>query len=302
MHHNQAMTHPDTFYKYASSNTALIILKNSCLRWSSPLLFNDPAEFQRMPRFEPTITEASKEFPHILIKIATGKIEFDELTLSQNARLLLHCVKALLEQKISEKKIISVLASKNENPDTHITSGLRAFFGEGFLSTSRVICLTTNHSNDAMWANYADGHKGCALGFKHIPECGTAFLEAKKVEYSEHPPVVGNGLDFLLHGDTKALRRSTINAVCYTKKSDWSYEQEWRAITWRPEEDAQFGDYKFYPDELESVTLGSKILRSDESAVKQLLKETYPHCNLYRLTTEKGETIRTLINQGKSDI
>src|SRR5690606_34879921 len=149
----------------------------------SPLLFNDPAEFQRMPRFEPTIAEASNEFPGTLINIASGKIKFDESTLSPSANLLLQCVKILLAQKTPEAKIASALTSRYEAPDTHVISGLRGFFGENFLSTARVMCLTTNHSNDAMWANYADGHKGCILGFKHIPRLSTPFLEAKNVMY-----------------------------------------------------------------------------------------------------------------------
>jgi len=301
MHHNDLMTNPEIFYKYTSSSTALIILKNSRLRWSSPLLFNDPAEFQRMPRFEPTIAEASKELPETLLKIATNKIKFDESTLSPSAKLLLQCVRVLIEQKTSDAKIISALTSRNENPDNHVASGLRSFFGETFLSTARVICLTTNHSNDAMWANYAEGHKGCVLGFRHIPALSTPFLGAKKVRYSESPPVVGKGLDFLLHGDTRQLRESTINAVCYTKKSDWAYEQEWRAITWRPKEDSQFGDYKFHPNELESITLGSKILPDTESAIKKLIQGIYPHCNLYRLVIKNGETTRALINHRECD-
>lgn len=248
-----------------------------------------------MPRFEPSIAEASNEFPCVLINIASGKIKFDESTLSPSANLLLQCVKVLLTQKTPETKIISTLTSRNEYPDARVISGLRAFFGKDFLSTARVMCLTTNHSNDAMWANYADGHKGCVLGFKHIPRLSTPFLEAKKVIYSERPPAVGNGMDFLLHGDTQPLRAATINAVCYTKKIDWAYEQEWRAITWRPEEDSQFSDYKFYPDELESVTIGSKALPDTELAVKKILRKAYPHCRLYRLMINNGETSRILI-------
>lgn len=289
------MTHPENFYKYTSPSTALIILENSRLRWSSPLLFNDPAEFQRLPRFEPTIAEASNELPSTLINIASGKIKFDESTLSPSANLLLQCVKILLAQKTPEAKIASALTSRNEEPDAHVISGLRGFFGENFLSTARVMCLTTNHSNDAMWANYADGHKGCVIGFKHIPRLSTPFLEAKKVMYSETPPVVGNGMDFLLYGDTRPLRAATINAVCYTKKIDWAYEQEWRAITWRPEEDSQFADYKFYPNELESVTIGSKASPDTELAVKKILRELYPHCHLYRLVINNGESSRVLI-------
>lgn len=295
------MPHPEFFYKYTSPSTALIILENSRLRWSSPLLFNDPAEFQRMPRFEPTIAKASIEFPSTLIDIAKGKIKFDKSKLSPSANLVLQCVKILLAQKTPEIKIASALASRNEDPDAHVISGLKGFFGESFLSTARVMCLTTNHSNDAMWANYAGGHKGCVLGFKHIPRLSTPFLEAKKVMYSEIPPVVGNGMDFLLYGDTKPLRAATINAVCYTKKIDWAYEQEWRAITWRPEEDSQFADYSFYPDELESVTIGSKASLDTELAVKNILREAYPNCNLYKLVINNGETSRALIKHCESN-
>ncbi|WP_168163844.1 DUF2971 domain-containing protein [Jeongeupia sp. USM3] len=297
------MTHPEKLYKYTSSNTALIVLQNSRLRWSSPLLFNDPAEFQRMPRFEPTIAEASKEFPETLLKIATEKTNIDESTLSPSARLLLRITRELIIQKIPNAEIIAALATpRNEDPDTYVASGLRDFIGSALLSTARVICLTTNHSNDAMWANYAEGHKGCVLGFRHIPELSTPFLEAKQTRYSESPPVVGAGLDFLLYGDTKQLRESTMRAICYTKKSEWAYEQEWRAITWRPNEgDSQFGDYKFHPNELESVTLGTKISPDTELIIKQLLRDIYPSCSLYRLEMKNGETIRTPINHCVSD-
>lgn len=40
----------------------------------------------------------------------------------------------------------------------------------------------------------------------------------------------------LLYGDSPDLPARTMSAVCFSKKLNWSYEQEWRALTWRREE------------------------------------------------------------------
>lgn len=135
------------------------------------------------------------------------------------------------------------------------------------------------------------------LGFRRISELSTPFLAAREVLYSEHQPVVGSGTDFLLYGGTDQLRRSTIDAVCFTKKHHWAYQQEWRAVTWRDVEgEAKFGDYKFYPQELESVTLGLSATVDTELSVANLLPTMYPDCRLYRLVQENGITKRVLVN------
>lgn len=172
---------------------------------------------------------------------------------------------------------------------------LRDFFGENFLSSARVFCLTSDPTNDAMWANYAGGHAGCVFGFRNIPELSTPFIEARPVKYSSETPVAGSGIDFFLYGGDDALRRATVDAVCFTKKLEWSYEKEWRVMAWRPRESDQFADYECWPDELESVTLGSKISTDDEAEIVKLVRSTYPRCSLYRLKVDRGETRRLLI-------
>jgi hypothetical protein len=157
-----------------------------------------------------------------------------------------------------------------------------------------VLCVAAEYDNDAMWANYAANHTGCVLGFRHIEQLSTPLLEAQPVTYSEGRPVVGSGVDFLLYGDTSELRERTLKAVCFTKKSAWSYECEWRVLTWRPNEaDRQYGDYHFHGEELESVTLGARSSQETEAKVREFLLSKYPpSTTLYRIGVTNGEAVR----------
>lgn len=63
------MSLPKILYKYTTPSTALKVLENSKLRWSSPLLFNDLAELKRMPRFHPTVEKSLKDFPEAIARL-----------------------------------------------------------------------------------------------------------------------------------------------------------------------------------------------------------------------------------------
>lgn len=287
------MQRPSVFYKYTSSSTALLVLDNSRLRWSSPLLFNDVAEFQRMPCFDPTVAYAHKLLPEVIAGAVFDGAMLNETRLSPRMKVLLHLVKGLAATGLKRKDLLEVLASEVPDTDDRIEAGLREHFEALDLSKARVLCVTTEYNSDAMWGNYAEAHAGFVLGFKHIEKRSTPLLEAQPVAYSEERPVVGSGLDFLLYGDTSELRARTHRAVCYTKKRAWSYEQEWRALTWRPNEhDKQHGDYLFYPEELESVTLGARASESTEAKVREVLSAKYPSAILYRMKVRSGELTR----------
>lgn len=290
------MPHPEIFYKYTPASTALIVLGTMRLRWSSPLKFDDPAEFKRLPRFEPSISDVAKTFPETIVKAALGEFPIRESELTPSSRQLLTMTRLLIRHGIRPDDLIKELGEIPEASDSRIEAALREVFNDRFLSTARVLCVTAIHDNDALWTSYADNFKGCVLGFRHIPELDTPLLAAKAVAYSEHPPVVGSGTDFLLYAGTRQLKAATIDAICFTKKHHWSYQQEWRAMTWRDNEgDAQYGDYTFYSDELESVTVGSAASLGTLQAVTHLVSLHYPNCRLYKLSHDDGSLQRAEI-------
>ncbi len=85
------MMQPSVFFNYVSPEAARLVLSRKRLRWSSPLLFDDPAEFRRMPRLEPTAEESYQALVDLLIEVAceTRSLETDKL--SQSASLMLVC-------------------------------------------------------------------------------------------------------------------------------------------------------------------------------------------------------------------
>lgn len=283
---------PPILYKYTSASTALIVLGTGKLRWSSPRLFNDPAEFQRLPRFEPTLKEALAALPKAIVGTAVGESDIDAGRLNGLARQMYDLIKFALSQGMKAEDFLKKMEDQPADPDTAYAEMLRNYFGENFVNQARVMCLTVNHSNSAMWANYAEQHAGCLLGFRHLQEHDTPFSEVRAVDYYKEPPVVCSGLDFLLYGDTKKIREATIDAVCFAKKADWKYEEEWRVVTWRSNEGTSlFGDYPFVPGELESVTFGIKATEETKRKVLDLVAR-YPNCNLYQIEHKHGELHR----------
>lgn len=237
---------PTIFYKYTTAFTAEIILNSSRLRWSSPILFNDLAEFQRMPRFEPSLNEAHRLLPKALIGAANGTQSLDEARLGPVIRLALTHIKEELRRGKAEAELLRDFSKlERSDADDLIEQQLRDHFEALDAKTARVLCVTSTFDNHVMWGTYAENHSGCVFGFK-AGVADSPFHEARSVTYTAEPPIAGSGLDFLLYGDSQELRRRTNEAVFYSKKAAWSYEQEWRLITWRPgEAKTTYGDYFF---------------------------------------------------------
>ena len=289
----ETMDVPEPLYKYTTLDTAILVLRTGRLRWSSPLLFNDLSEFQRMPRFEPSLDESLSMFPRTLTEIATGKRQVDEAKMNYTAKIALDMVRILISSGMDPTSVIQELTEEARGADEKMHMTLRATFESFGINTARVFCLTTDPDNDVMWAHYAGNHTGIVFGFRHLPNLDTPFIAAKPVKYSREAPIVASGIDFLLYGNTAELREKTLDAVCYTKSSKWEYENEWRAVTWRPEEgEREYGDYKFYPEELESICIGAKFDDKRVKEVKDIVLSRYSSCEFYRMIVKEGQLLR----------
>lgn len=291
------MLHPRLFYKYMSADTAALVLHHSRLRWSSPLIFNDLSEFQRMPRFEPSMGASLEALPAHLRRIASGELVIDEARLAPHTRLLLSLVRAGQAAGLPQNTTPDALSREVARADETVEATLREVMPALGLETVRILCVTPAFDNEAMWANYAQNHSGCVLGFRHVADRDTPLIAAEPVSYSEDAPVVGSGLDFLLFGPWQDLLRNTVRAICYTKKAAWSYEKEWRAMTRRPGEIGKtYSDFQFWPEELESVTFGARATAETVESLTLLARSQYPDCSVYRLDIAQGRVQRRLLS------
>lgn len=288
------MAHPEVFYKYMSARTARLVLENSSLRWSSPLSFNDLSEFQRMPRFKPTIAEGLTTFPHLLLDVVAGTVEIDEKSLAPQTQLLLSILRRIPTSRSTVEEMTAALSPEIADADNKTEQALRQFTVGLNLEAIRILCVTVAPDNEAMWANYAENHSGCVLGFRHIRTHDTPLLAARKVDYSEDAPVVGSGLDLLLYGNTEALSSKTVQAICFTKKAPWAYEQEWRAMTYRvTPKNSTFSDFQFFADELESITFGPRIDKVIFEELKVLACNKFKDCMMHKFEVKEGRAIRS---------
>lgn len=284
---------PNILYKYVTPVTAKIVLESGKLRWSSPELFNDPSEFQRIPRFEPSLEASLRQVQKVIIEAVMGNSSINTDALVGSARALYQLATLLINHGTPPQNLLKDPNWPEASADIQYAETMREFFGPNFIKQARVMCLTANPLNASMWANYASLHTGCLLGFRHLPEQSTPFIEAREVQYFDASPVVGSGLDFLLYGGTKEILGNTLDRICFSKKSDWSNEKEWRVVTWRSNEgEALHGDYPFYKEELESVTFGLNCTDDFRSDITRIIQEKYHRCALFKISKANGELHR----------
>lgn len=81
-----------------------------------------------------------------------------------------------------------------------------------------VFCASGTNSCEVMWSHYAANHSGACIGIR--TDRAKVF---KEVHYASKTPVIS--VWEYVHGDD-----STFTELVLTKKSSWSYEQEWRTL------------------------------------------------------------------------
>jgi len=231
-----------------------------------------------MPRFDPPIGASYQSFVGSLIEAATGHGTVLKQHLSPSAALLFGLIKSRLQDGVSPAELRNIGNPPLANADQHAKDALDKWVTGLGIDTARVLCVTTDPDNSELWDRYAASHSGAVLGFRHIPAVSTPLLAARQITYSALEPIVGSGLEFLLYGSTPELRRRTFEAIFMTKKASWSNQQEWRALTWRPNDDSLFGDYSFYPDELASVTCGRNASSDFRAAMQDIIHARFTNC------------------------
>lgn len=155
------------FYKYVTSDTAIKILSNLQVRWSSPLLFNDPFDTQLKLRF-------GFDFDNLVDPLVE---EIQELTFSE--------YEPKLNQDAEIYKIIKLLRALGKKLPPNIFKELyKSTISEGvtklknlfpyyqkawedYLSSTKLFCVAEKPNNILMWAHYSQNHPGVVFRFKY---------------------------------------------------------------------------------------------------------------------------------------
>jgi len=252
---------PEVLYKYTNTETAKLILQTSTLRWSSPLLFNDPFDVRREFSFgfdfnslldevvECYLHTNINELPPMLLHIRTS------IPTDQQRHVFL---------KLAREQIQSI-------QNTLLTHDRNDY--QPRLREARILCLAENFDQPLLWSHYGDSHRGVVLGFGEGDK-ESPWKVAKKINYCNLNDCVQSRQDWVRTVCTLKTMpdvQSVSNALFFTKSLDWSYENEWRLVHKRnPKEDPNilYSDRNFIPPELKSIHFGCSISSADQKAIE----------------------------------
>lgn len=287
------MSVPNSLYKYTTADTAKIVLETGRLRWQSPCQFNDVNELQKMPLLNPDFNEGWKIYGKKLVEIIYHKKIIDFTIYSPWTQIILAGV---LQNKLlgcSKGKALELIYKKIPHCRKEVDETLRKSTELNNDGSLRLFCLSEDENNTAMWGYYGEGHLGCMFEFGHIEELSTPFLAAEKVSYSNEPLLVGSATEILLYGPSAEVKKNTRLAIYFHKSNDWKHEHEWRVMCKRANlKKETYSDMLFYPEELTSITFGSRIIESKRLEIMEVINDKYSHCKIYQMNTINGVSKR----------
>jgi len=255
-----------------SAATARAVLTSRTLRWSSPVLFNDPFDVPRELSFGLTPADIVESLSVRMADLIENPPE-DTSELAPGVRLIIDTVKRGISPQLRAELIDGLKETAAlHRPKGESMESLRAMW-RATIPEFRILCLTESPDHVAMWHHYADQYRGVVLEFGCDDLRDSAWLMAQQVEYSNAKPDIytaAGWANLLTHRQDIAVRKM-LNSATFNKSSDWSYEREWRITSFkRPTDTGPFTDYKFHPEELVGIYLGPMITPEDKDAVISL--------------------------------
>lgn len=134
-----------------------------------------------------------------------------------------------------------------------------------FLNNYRVVCLSSNIRNKAMWAYYADNYKGFAIRFKTTRDIeyfthGNVFAAAERVIYKKESEEIPCR-EVRDYNEAKKIQRQCL----LYKSDDWKQEEEFRIIKYSKAHNNKFLHFEY--DDIESIILGARISDENRKAI-----------------------------------
>ena len=270
-------------HKYTSASTAAAILRTATLRWSSPLLFNDPFDVPREMQL-PFSAEELKQATAARIQ------EYLDGTAQPAPSTPFAPLGALAKGDEADRKLMADIVEDSlpllSIPYEQAIEQSRAAWDEK-VKILRIVCFSAVCDSPTMWAHYANDHAGVVLQFESDDERDSSFLIATQVIYQPDPPSlppVDQWVRSFL-SEEEIDWSEYFREYRYVKSEEWSSEQEYRAISASLGDSELYSDNPFLREDLRGIVLGSSIQPDDEEAIRALARE-YPRAVVYRASLD----------------
>lgn len=271
------------FYKYTSAKTAKICLTNKVLRLSSPLLLNDPFDIARTIIMPISNEELIKSVSRKLAQLIRNKSHYDISIIPFVRSLLDYSMSLNQEQREYLATNIENGNYKDKNKGNALDELQNVW--DKTMPGTRVLSLTETYDNPVMWNSYSDSYKGVVLELECLDIYDSVLLLAEPVIYSDEPIKFGN-IDYWIDS-TLGLRgfdyNETFKKLELTKKTSWSYEKEWRVLSFENDINQLYTDYVFHPKTFTRVFFGNNISNEDREDIIKLADYDLSHIEFFDL-------------------
>lgn len=226
-------------------------LKDNKLWFSDPERFNDPLDF------------------NLPIKDLTHRSGIDEKAFRESVSNLVNSIDFKSSHWAYSRNALKFIQQWVKNPKSMTPEQVIAEFKSHFKSFG-VQCFMKNLDNALAWSHYASQHQGFCIEYNFYPMCFASYNANKlaqfPITYSTAMPEIC--LSELIFSPHQALKKFTA-----TKSIEWSYEQEFRLVSYE-----QKGCAIEMPQgiEMKRLIAGAKMC----PAHKATLKEVGKHLNI----------------------
>lgn len=281
------------FFKYTSPDTALAILRSKTFRYSSPLKFNDPFDFQSGLHFDFDLGSLPAKIVDRIEQLATANEDPIVDTDDPWGKLIL-----LIREKYPTHGFPrDFWGQAAAAPFNYLIAEIRMtqqkyqeHWWKTLLPGIRVFCVSEDRDNLLMWAHYTKDHTGVVFELRSLPEEDNPLSVAAPVIYTDRPPPFFTESEWI--NDILSLKRMNQHDLnkryAYIKSCHWSYEREWRV--WFPlasSSESPHFDCPIRPSELAGVYIGCRAEPKFVADVVKLTQSAFPQAQIYRAYKEE---------------
>ena len=275
-------SHADaSFFNYMSVESALKVISNRTLRFSSPLRYEDQFDLRIVPQLNISLDEFATQLTDYRVE---KYFSTEKVTPSGPAGLLFDMARSIRAPSTTpEKYRARHLASDRqsaraefrffENVESYWTHFARYF---------RVMCFTRRANNDHMWMKYGQNGAGVCFEFRRNTPLINSTTPITYMNNSN--PFIKNDewIEHILEFKKFDFKR-LLAQLCVVKSEIWGAEEEsrivylrkdWRASTLEQTPIEALTDYvTIEPSWIESIHLGSRVTPENASKIKEALME-----------------------------
>jgi hypothetical protein len=284
-----------SFFKYTTASTAIKILESAKVRYSSPLLFNDPFEIQSGLHFDFDIDSLPERLIDRMEALVTAPEEPQFLDFNDFSKSVIYMRAQRSQFGFPKHELAQLIAPVLQTLSLSAKiaqQGYQNYWWTVFLPRLRVFSVTETNDNLLMWSHYAKDHTGVVFEFRVMPEVDNPLCVAGPIRYVRHPPSFFTQQEWIDSNlGIKELNPTRLYyEYAYAKSEIWAYEREWRVWDLSPNVDEpHYKDYDLRQNEIAAIYLGCRIKSEDREVIEQLRSKLYPNAQMYqsRRSTEE---------------